>query len=256
MVSLPLSLRNTIAYFAKYDYPLTPSELWFWQHGSSFSKLKIEKLFTKLRIENWKLRKQREVYSRKKWAIAKRMGNQLKLFPTITAVLVTGALAMNNCPQGDDIDFMIVTYPNTLWITRFFVNLFLNSLRRHPGDKNAPNKICPNLWLDIRNLKLEIRNLRVAHEILQAKVLWDRTGVHAQFLHANSWVKKYLPIAYKYLSPGPSPVTGEGNARGEVFWKFQNLIFFVIQYLYMKPKMTSERIGPGFAFFHPKPQTS
>ena len=196
---LPPSLRKTLDYFAKYNYPLTADELWFWQHGTRISKFKIRNLNSnfKSQISNWQLRRQREKFSQVKWKIAKKVGESLRIFPTIAAVYVTGALAMNNCPKDDDIDIMIITSPNTLWVTRFFVNLFLWRYRRLPGQTSAPNKICPNLWLDTRNLKLEIRNLRVAHEILQAKVLWDRASVHQQFLHSNSWVSRYLPVAYR-----------------------------------------------------------
>lgn len=261
--SLPPSLRSTLAYFAKYDYPLTAEELYFWQHNSQFSNLEIKKLFrnSNFEIRNWKLRKQREVYSRNKWLIAKRVGNQLKLFPTIAAVFITGALAMNNCPSNDDIDFMIVTSPHTLWITRFFVNLYLWRLRRLPGQNLAPDKICLNLWLNTGNLTLKIRNLRVAHEILQAKPLWDRASVHSQFLRSNTWVKKYLPVAYQEsLKIGNLDLITR-EARRSRYWKLKienlvlwplNLIFFAAQYVYMLPKMTSEKVGLGFAFFHPK----
>ena len=252
MASLPPSLRDTLAYFAKYNYPLTAEELWFWQHGTRISKFKIFSLNSNFKFQNsnWQLRKQREEFSKKKWLIAKKVGESLKKFPSITAVFVTGALAMNNCPKDDDIDFMIVTYPNTLWITRFFVNLFLWSNRRLPGQSQAPNKICPNLWLDTRNLKLEIRNLYVAHETLQAKVLWDRAGIHSQFLRTNSWVKKYLPVAFKFQTSNLKIKPLISNFYYLIFWPL-NLLFFLPQYLYMLPKMTSERVNLGFAFFHP-----
>jgi len=201
-----------------------------------------------------KLRHQREKFSKTKWVIAREVGKKLEKFSSIEAVFVTGALAMNNCPQDDDIDIMIVTHPNTLWITRFFVNLYLWRLRRFPGQTSAPNKICPNLWLDTRNLKLEIRNLYIAHEILQAKPLWNRAHIHAQFLRSNSWASKYLPVAYKHLTLGPSPKfrRGKAGSQGEVFWKLLNLLFFLPQYLYMLPKMTSERVSLHSAFFHPR----
>ena len=277
----PQQLANTLAYFAKYDYPLAPSELYFWQHRSRFSKLKINSLFKnyKIKIKNWKLRQQREKYSAEKWVIAKQVGEKLKRFPTIVAVFVTGALAMNNCPKNDDIDLMLVTYPNTLWITRFFVNLYLWRLRRFPGQTSAPDKICPNLWLDMGRLRvvprkgrgatLSDRRLYLAHEILQAKPLWDRASIHAQFLHANSWVSHYLPIAYReslrklkiknLLAKRKLRLVLIKNLKLKiknfVLWPL-NLIFFAAQYAYMKPKMTSERIGLGFAFFHPNSNKS
>ncbi len=255
MASLPLSLNKTLAYFDKYDYPLTPSELYFWQHGTKYSKKFIE--HCALSTEHCKLRIQREVYSKKKWLIAKQMGEQLKKFPSIAAIFVTGALAMNNCPANDDIDLMIVTYPNTLWLTRFFVVIYLKFLgvRRYPASAirqpTTENRICDNLWLDSNHLVLHNHSIYIAHEILQAKVLWDRASIHHQFITQNSWVKKYLPVAYLSLLELPSPKLGEGSrVRYWVLWLL-NLLFFLMQYLYMKPKMTSEKVGPGFAFFHP-----
>ena len=268
----PRQLVNTLAYFDKYNYPLTKKELIFWSsplgvvprkgRGATPFDSKDGLYFLSSRQRIVFLRKQRTKISATKWAIARRVGEQLKKFPSIAAVFVTGALAMNNCPVNDDIDLMIVTYPNTLWLTRFFVNLYLWRLRRFPGQTSAPNKICPNLWLDTRNLKLEIRNLYIAHEILQAKPLWNRAHIHAQFLRSNSWASKYLPVAYKHLTLGPSPTAkprarekfrrGKAGSQGEVFWKLLNLLFFLPQYLYMLPKMTSERVSLHSAFFHPR----
>lgn len=259
-------LVNTLAYFDKYNYPLTKKELIFWSsplgvvprkgRGATPFDSKDGFYFLSSRQRIVFLRKQRTKISATKWAIAKRVGEQLKKFPFIAAVFITGALAMNYCPKNDDIDLMLVTYPNTLWITRFFVNLYLWRLRRFPGQTSAPDKICPNLWLDIKNLKLKTKNLYIAHEILQAKVLWDRASIHAQFLHANSWVKKYLPVAYtENLRVTPWVASdAQGVTLFEklsiLFWPL-NLVFFVVQYLYMKPKMTSEKVSLHSAFFHP-----
>ncbi len=264
MASLPPSLSKTLSYFDKYDYPLTADELWYWQHSTSFSKIKILNLIKncKLKIKNWKTRKQRERFSRKKWLIAKRVGEQLKKFPPIAAIFVTGALTMNNCPENDDIDLMIVTYPHTLWLTRFFVVIYLKLLgiRRHPSTMNyellTNNQICDNLWLDTENLKLKTKNLYIAHEILQAKVLWDRSDIHNQFLTQNSWVKKYLPVAYRESLKIKNLNLIKNlklKIKNWILWPI-NFLFFVPQYLYMKPKMTSEKVGPGFAFFHPHKQ--
>ena len=136
----------------------------------------------------------------------------------------------------------------------FFVNLYLWRLRRFPGQTSAPNKICPNLWLDTNHLSIpHSRSIYIAHEILQAKPLFDKSSVSISFLKSNSWVQKYLPVAYKNLTLGPSPKFRRGKPQqGEVFWKFINSIFFIIQYLYMKPKMTSERVSLHSAFFHPQ----
>lgn len=253
-MALPRQISETLAYFDKYNYPLTRDELWHWQHGTQFTKTQLKKFAPNSLAP---IRRERLRYSREKWFLAVKVGESLKKIPTIAAIFVTGALAMNNCPKDDDIDFMIVTFPNTLWITRFFVNLFLCSQRRFPKQKSAPNKICPNLWLDTNYLKIQPQNLYTAHEILQAKVLWDRDDIHHQFLSQNCWVEEYLPVAYHHLTLGPSPEFRRGKAAVRVrflLWPI-NFLFFLLQYLYMLPKKTIERVGLHYAFFHPTPRT-
>lgn len=263
MASLPPSLRDTLTYFDKYDYPLTLDEIKYWSpvtHPLSFPLSLIKRgdrgefYFLPGRSHLVKLRKQRERFSKKKWLIAKQVGDQLKKFPSIAAIFVTGALAMNNCPKNDDIDLMIITKPNTLWLTRFFIDIYLklSKLRRLPNTEhrtlNTSNLICDNLWLDTKNLVMHTHTIYLAHEILQAKCIFDREGVHYQFLKQNSWVKKYLPIAYTHSIKKTEYRIS--NIEYLIFWPL-NLLFFLIQYLYMLPKMTSEKVGLGFAFFHP-----
>ncbi len=251
-----LNLSNTLSYFDKYDYPLTSEELWYWQHGTQFSKLKIQKFVKNLKFKNLKLHKQREKFSKAKWVIARHQATKLAKLPFIAAIFVTGALAMDNCPQDDDIDLMIITKPNTLWIARFFVDIYLKflNLRRLPNTEhrimNINNRICDNLWLDLNNLTLNPKPypLYIAHEILQAKCIFDRGSIHHQFLTQNSWVKKYLPVAYAHSTKKTEYRIP--NTEYLILWPI-NLLFFIIQYLYMKPKMTTEKVGLGFAFFHP-----
>lgn len=259
----PSKIAETLRYFDKYDYPLTKEEILFWT--STTSELRsspptlggdrgvVQKnnyFFFSGRQKIVAIRKQREEVSQNKWVIARQMGEKLKKFNFIQAIFVTGSLAMNNAKTDDDIDLMIVTTANTLWISRFVINIYLSAVRRHPNQKNVTNVVCTNLWLDENNLSINRHDLYTAHEIMQAKIVWDRNDIANKFLVANDWVKEYLPNAYKNLSLNPSPESGEGN-RSRVRFLI-NYLFFIAQYLYMKPKMTTERVGLGFAFFHPR----
>ncbi len=232
---------ETLRYFEKYNYPLNKKELEFW------SGTTVKKFTRNLRLE--KIRAQREKYSLLKWGVAYRYASILVKLPFIQAIFVTGSLSMNNCKKSDDIDFMVITDPNTLWIVRFLANILFIKSRRYPNQKLASDKICINLWLDTDHLSITTHTLYHAHEVLQTKCIYDRGGIHKQFLKENSWVKEYLPNAYKNLTPNPSPYF----RRGENYHLTPiNYLLFVLQYLYMKSKMTSERVGLGYAFFHPK----
>lgn len=253
---LSKNLLGSLKYFDKFDYPLTFVELKYWQSSqdtySGKYATKSGYYFLAGRSDVVTTRRQREVISQSKWQIAQAVGEKLQMFPTIAAVFVTGALAMNNTPADDDIDLMIVTYAHSLWFTRLLLVGYLNlkSWRRQPGlprhhGLQVVDKICDNLWLDTQNLAISERSLRTAHEILQAKVVWDRGGIQYQFLKQNPWVKKYLPYAYKL--PQKDRTTKKNYSW---LWPI-NALFFVLQYLYMVPKKTSEKVGIGYAFFHP-----
>ena len=262
------SLAETLQYFAKYDYPLTAEELWFWQHGTNFPKSRIKKFIEHwtLNFEHSKARKQHELISKKKWIIAKKVGGLLSKIPFIEAIFVTGSLAMSNCAPYADIDLMIITSPTSLWLPRLWVYLLIHSSRRRPQVTSAPDRVCDNLYLAANSLHLKepqaatTNDLYVAHEILQAKCIFDRGGTHRQFLLSNSWVKTYLPIAYSETLKNLK----FNNLDLISNFKFQisnlllpiNLLLFWLQYLYMKPKMTTERVALGFAFFHPNSASS
>ena len=258
---------ETLRYFDKFDYPLTKKELQYWLHttlapgtpsyvgGGQGVVYKDSYYFFKNRNYLVKLRQQREKYSLLKWGRAYEYAAKLAKLPFVLAIFITGSLAMNNCKKSDDIDFMVVTCPDTLWIARLISLLMFWNTRRLPGQKIAPDKVCLNLWLDIKNLKLKksislIKNLYVAHEILQAKCIFDRGGIQYQFLKQNVWVRGYLPNAYRLsLNNLKFKIY---NLNSNLKFKILNYILFVLQYLYMKPKMTTEKVGLGFAFFHPK----
>ncbi|KKU98227.1 MAG: hypothetical protein UY28_C0005G0002 [Candidatus Amesbacteria bacterium GW2011_GWB1_48_13] len=275
-VLLPLS------YSAKFDYPLTAEEIWFWQINTEFSRAEIKKLINKWQMKNGEycylpslsrtvaLRRRRRQYSRGKWTIARRIARSIARIPSVSAVFITGSLAMDNCKENDDIDLMIVTLPGTLWITRFFLFLYLffKSLRRPPylSEHSSPrvsDKICDNLYLDLDHLYIDPHPkpptypLYVAHEILQTVPVVDKHSVHHRFLLANPWVGGYLPVAYRESLKKYKYIKLEKlNAKwqtpiGKIVYIPVNLLFYLLQYLYMKPHITQEKIGPGYAFFHP-----
>ena len=140
------SLLETLVYSDHFSFPLTPREIWFWQTGSppltpsliSHTKWAHQSqgyYFLPGHNHLVSTRRKRALYSQKKWLVAQKTTALLRRFPFISAVFVTGSLAMDNCPLNDDIDVMIITRPHSLWLTRLPVILLLKvtGLRRHPG---------------------------------------------------------------------------------------------------------------------------
>ena len=83
------------------------------------------------------------------------------------------------------------------------------------------------MFLDLNHLEIKNKNLFTAHEVVQAKCLYEKNKISGKWLNANAWVKEYLPLPFE-------------------------LVAFVIQYFYQKPKQTNEKLGWGYAFFHPR----
>jgi hypothetical protein len=276
------AILNTLCYADIFDYPLTEPEIYRYCISSRpITTTQISKELARLvqnrriETEDWlvgpvslkiyclpgktrlfRLRHHRELVSAGKIKIGLKIGNWLKLIPTIKAVYLTGSLAMLNCQKKDDIDLMIITSPSSLWLTRFLVTaiLLLLGKKRSPGhhEKSVFNqdKICTNLYLTETNLALPppLRNLYTAHEVIQAKPVWSKDRISSKFIAANAWISTYLANASipaipfeNNLKPDRSPIIGKLDA-----------FFYLFQWKYMKSKITREQIDKHKAFFHPR----
>lgn len=261
MTPLGQSITATLQYAQFFDYHLTLFDLHRRLISSHItSKKQLEdfldqapKLKKQIHSQLTPKRQKGKKISQQKLKTAHRFASLIKHIPTINLIAATGSIAVNNARPQDDIDILIVTAPHTLWLTRPFVfiitKLFFS--RRQPQKSTiTSNDICNNLWLDTLSLSItpDKRNLYTAHEILQVKPLFDRHNLYQQLLSQNSWVKKHLANAYQiYNQPTQSKTS-------PLFYLLAplNILFFVFQYLYMKPKLTQETITLHSAYFHPR----
>jgi hypothetical protein len=113
-----------------------------------------------------------------------------KLIPWVRLVALTGTRAMDNARADDDIDLMIITAANRLWLTRLLLTCLLFPWLRR--GKQIARRLCLNLWLDETALAITPQNLFTAHEICQAVPLYNQDKTYEKFIKANQWVKQYL----------------------------------------------------------------
>jgi predicted nucleotidyltransferase len=290
LATVRASILTTLRYADRFDYPLTGEELYLWQitikkSGLFFSRSEIGRALGMLirqgslvrterfialkdRKEIGALRLQREAISRKKWVLARQFTGKLAKIPTVEMIAVTGSLAMNNGDRDGDIDLLILTKPYTLWLTRFVVWLVLlpGRQRRQPQlstPEAVRDKVCDNLYLEPPTLSViqptdtPQRRVFVAHELLQASPVYDRCGWYGELLRQNRWAAEDLPVAYRERLDRAKPLY---RVRSRLFWLTGflyplNLLFFMVQYLYMKPKVMANKITLTQVFFHPKIRT-
>ena len=191
----PLTKQELVKYEVrskKYevDWQKRKSHINYFCYLGGFYCLKGREQLVQLRIE-------RERFSKSKMAIAHKAAGLLRAVPTIQMIAITGALAMNNARDDDDIDFLIVASKNRIWLSRLWSVILWESagLRRRPNDTDWNNKICLNMFVDKEHLSLPKieRDLFSAHEAAQMKVLWSRGDIEKKWWRENEWIKRYLP---------------------------------------------------------------
>jgi hypothetical protein len=281
------TILATLAYHDIFDYPLTSEEIqkYLVEKKATFASVKngIDQLvrerkvgsldgyfFLKGRKKIVALRKKRQKYSKTKLKKAFFFAKILKAVPTLKLVAVSGALAMENSHKDDDIDLVLISAKRTIWATRFFANVLLLAFKRDPKGEKVSNRACLNVFIDESSLKIQPPNLYLAHEICQMKPLWDREGTYQKFLKANNWVKNFLPNwkPTQVESPRPRQATrprpDEIGKRGGQSRKLKVISSLIthnsslverllrsFQLWYMRPKITTEKIGDTQLFFHP-----
>ncbi len=266
-MTLSQSIICALAYSDVFDYPLTDEEVWLWlpEKESSYNlvtkklgelvkskKIGLDKglYFLKGRGKIVKLRLTRAKESKRKVSKALQAASILKLIPSVIFVGLTGALAVENSDKGDDIDFLVVSYPGTVWLTRLVSTILLGLVgaRRGRGSRGNRDKICLNMFVDFDNLNFSPHNIYVAHEILQMKTLWDKGGVEANIFKRNMWVWKIFPNQKEL-----HPILNKSKKLKRLSWLgWLENIAYRFQLLYMRKHITREIIGKNFLAFHPR----
>jgi hypothetical protein len=193
---------HTLAYADVFDYPLTVPEVYRYlmSEKASFQEvaqaLADETRFTRIgdyftlrgREEIVETRKRRAEVASRLWGKAARYGRIIASLPFVRMVAVTGSLSMNNTDEGKDVDYMIVTAPNRLWICRA-LSLLVARFAKLDGVS-----LCPNYLVTTNALTLNERSLYVAHELAQMIPL-SGIDMYRGMLRLNDWIYEYLPNA-------------------------------------------------------------
>lgn len=202
-------LRNdilrTVAYFDLFEYPLTAGQIYSFLPRNSVTAKHVERSAQALVAEQrlsagngffflpsvnpgiTEKRSQREVHARKMLGTARLVARFIKLFPYIRGIFITGSLSKNVADASSDIDFMIITAPGRLWISRMMLTMF-----RKIFLLGYSKFFCTNYYVSEDNLVLERRNLYTAVEVVTTKVIWNEDAFRS-YQSANAWTSQFLP---------------------------------------------------------------
>lgn len=260
------NIARTLAYSDVFKYPLRKEEIVQWFIGKSPKKLssyldRVNGIIFRTdgffhlgeRGKLVRLRQIREEKALVKFAKAVQAASLLQRIPTVQLIGISGSLAMRNTGVFDDIDLVIIAKRQTLWLTRLLSVLLLEMLgiRRRPKGKSVRDKICLNMFLDERYVKIPgaEQNIYTAHEVCQMRVLFNRDGTYQRFLKENVWVREYLPNAFPrkkhktyFLNPIPFALYPI-----ELFAKLLQL-----SYMKLRGRLAHATIEEGRLLFYPK----
>ncbi len=277
--SITESVCEALVYASLFNFPLTEEELHLRLHTSkeiTDAQLKtiIQNLIDKKVIVtrkgyyglvgsymDWDRRVNQLKMADTKGQLINKIIMSVSKIPWIECILVTGSIAARNIKPKDDIDLLIITAPNRLWIVRLLliVILELKGIRRRPEQQVHQNKVCLNMFLESQHCTIPVskQNLYTAYELMQAVCVWDKNNTHNTLLHSNVWAKKYLANWYvhKTKNTDKQHILENDNTSKTIFTPIVNicnLVLYKIQSVYMKKRKTSEQITLQQAFFHPK----
>ena len=284
MISLSQSILATLAYSDIFDYPLTEEEIYRWlvettdweingnQNNSKATKVSPTDLKNNLSllIKNKQIESLGDYYflsarkhiiqvrlshlkpSQEKHAIAQKAGKILAKIGWIQMVGITGSLAMNNCQKNDDVDLLIVTQNNRLWLVRPLATLLLllSGLKvRRFGEERVKNKLCLNIFMEEGNLLVDKHNLFTAHEIAQIVPIYQNGNSYSKLINSNQWVNRFL--VNHTLPTKLNETSLPGVSYINILIYYLNRLFHLMQQKYMQKKQTKEVVHLHHASFHP-----
>jgi hypothetical protein len=134
-------------------------------------------------------------YSKKIRSSADKLIGLAIKFPWVRAVGITGSVAVGGAVESDDLDLVVVTSRNRLWLTRWlFLVLTLFWGKRNFFWQKKKDEWCFNLWLEENDLKIPVskHNLYSAFEVAQIDWWYQRGAVESQFCQQNQWLSEFL----------------------------------------------------------------
>lgn len=265
--SFAVPLVLTAAYCGQFEYGLTAGELWrrliYKDHPFPLRNIPRDfPLFVDKKISpKWqKHRHQMQAVVRRKWQEVAFVLGWIQKIPWIDAVFITGGLAMSHATDGDDIDFLLITQVQRLWLCRIIVT-FISWVfgKRRSWHGNEPNSWCFNMWLERDHLAMPLNRQSIyeAYEVFQAKPVWQRNSTLSDWYDQNQWISRWCPNWAESLQIGKVHMSTKKENTSQPhrsrFLDILNSAAYKLQYLYMQKHISQELVTPAQAFFHPRP---
>ena len=110
--------------------------------------------------------------------------------PWLRMIWIWNSLAMNASNKNSDIDLLIVSTPNTMWIVRILITIIFSALWVRKTDKKHAWMFCLSFfattkWLNFKNWKIK-NDIYLYFWIVYFKPILDYDNTYKYFIKKNS----------------------------------------------------------------------
>jgi len=211
--SVEKAIMRVIAFFDLFDHPLTAREVWnyidvkglslrevwrFLEGGMKGIESREGFYFLRGRDEIVDIRKDRFNPTCDKIKKATRMAKIFSIFPWIKMVAVSNIIGSYNLRKDGDIDLLVVTKRNRIWVSRFFCVLIAMILRDRPKPGKEKDKTCLNFFIsedacDLKELRSQGEDIYLVFWVVGLVPVYNIDHTYEKFIKANEWIKHKLP---------------------------------------------------------------
>lgn len=269
-MNLQKSIRQTIAFFDLFNFPLTAEEIkeYLYKYdkpihikevkGTLDEMEEVEKIHDyyvlKGRAKLVDTRKARKFIAEKFWGRTRQYCQYVIKVPFVQMVAVCNNLAYDNPTELSDIDLFIVIKKGRMWLARLLITLILQfyGVRRH-GNRIA-GRFCLSFFVTPEKINMEPLLLKSEDPYM---AYWTRLmtpiygkKAYQQFMEENKgWLSEKYGIKFPDISE--KKFSFHGKSRGKKFWewifkgKFGDLIEGLLKKTFKKRTLKkANQLGP------------
>ena len=137
-------------------------------------------------------RLQNNFYAVKRIKRARRYLPLVRFIPFIAGVALSGSEALSNSKQGSDIDLLVLTKSNRLWLGRIGISIFFQMIGMRRHTIYISDRFCLNHYVDLGKTINRDQNIYTAIEYVSLIPYFGGDAIYAFIKRNMSWISEYL----------------------------------------------------------------
>lgn len=195
------SIWATQAYYAAFEWPLTPLEIAerlipASRIGGQDVQPSIGEIVARLSDQDFSRRIEQEKIWAQKWRRMRRKAWWLQAIPYVRGLYASGSLALGNMNEGSDWDVFVIAQAGHLYTARIGLTIaaWLMGALRTKHHRTAPDRFCFNHYVTTDGLAIRHRSLYTAHGLALLVPIIDRQQYLERLWRANYWIGDFRPM--------------------------------------------------------------